>query len=483
MGSDFEFADRQQCSGEPDALEDFEEFVSDTRLVFREKVRRNAEKDQAMAEILHRYGEHPYIHQFTTSLRKKPSKYTAKRYLRPARLQNLRYRILNADEEVKFSEQVQTGIHELEAAEPDETALVEAAAAHRALVLCNQGLVKVIANELLENSVGLFRSFSFQELAQYGFIGLHKAIVRFAPAESRFSTYGGIWINQSIRRAVADNSRLIRLPVHAHQDWRSIVLHKARRENLLHRDISPEELSEDLGYRIDYIKLLLRRGTYDNEYLDDQTVESYQREERVQLPEQFPDEADDFDEVIDRVGSLNYSNRNLISSPNLKLKQKIVLGLRLGFALDQLADEEIAVNFQTVKVGDVLAQVEVGEYTLRQIGDMLGLTRERIRVLELEALKTLKKETEGLAYENPQPEPSSRLKKEQPKHTPEQYVRAMMRIQLGDLALKALANKDTQRLRRLAEIGERAGIPAREIGSMAMEISRRRNGEILAKTG
>jgi len=103
------------------------------------------------------------------------------------------------------------------------------------------------------------RGLHLQDLSQEGILGLTKACERFDPERGfRFSTYATWWIKQSIGRAIADQSRTIRLPVHIHDQLHNLRKTERDLKNELDRDPTHEECASKLGITVDRILFLHR---------------------------------------------------------------------------------------------------------------------------------------------------------------------------------------------------------------------------------
>jgi RNA polymerase primary sigma factor len=103
------------------------------------------------------------------------------------------------------------------------------------------------------------RGLHIQDLAQEGILGLTKACERFDPERGfRFSTYATWWIKQSIGRAIADQSRTIRLPVHIHDQLHNMRRNERDLKTELNRDPTIDELSDKMGVTMDRIMFLNR---------------------------------------------------------------------------------------------------------------------------------------------------------------------------------------------------------------------------------
>jgi len=221
-------------------------------------------------------------------------------------------------------------------------------AAKEQLVISNLRLVISVAAKYKG------RGLDFEDLIQYGNLGLMRSIEKFDPCSGfRFSTYSFWWIRQAITRAIADHSRTIRIPVHVHDKITSI---KRTQDDLLQklgRNPTPGEIVEQHGSAstkdvILALKIVREPLSFDEPYGDDGDSV---------LGDFVPDTMI----VADQVG--NKLLREFLDGilDGLPPRERKILDLRYGLGGDE-------------------------PHTLEEVGQKLGVTRERIRQIENQAL-------------------------------------------------------------------------------------------------
>jgi RNA polymerase primary sigma factor len=227
-------------------------------------------------------------------------------------------------------------------------------AARTRMIECNLRLVVKVAKRYTGQGLPLL------DLIEEGNIGLIKAVERFKPEkECRFSTYAVLWIRQSVERALVSQSRTVRLPAHVVGDLKRLIRITRSLTQRLGREPQLDELSAEMGVEADYVTRLMmavRKATSLETPLD--------AEEHYHLADILTEEKSPgpfaITEHIELV-KLVTSWLELLSPP-----EKAVIKLRFG-----LRDGE--------------------PRTLEAIGDMFGVTRERIRQIEVKALQRLRK--------------------------------------------------------------------------------------------
>ncbi len=227
-------------------------------------------------------------------------------------------------------------------------------AAREHMIRANLRLVVKIAREYEGFGLPLL------DLINEGNMGLMKAVERFDPAKGgKLSTYASWWIKQSIRRGIANQAKTIRLPIHAIDK-----LSKAQRvanemREALGREPEPEELAEALGVKTSRLNEIrtaaLRPASLDAPMGND--------EDSNVLAEVVKDEN--------------------ARTPYEHLEEKTQLGM-LGHLVDKLGPREKKIIRLRFGLDGR------GEKTLEEIGAQFGLTRERIRQLQNEALARLR---------------------------------------------------------------------------------------------
>jgi RNA polymerase sigma factor (sigma-70 family) len=226
-------------------------------------------------------------------------------------------------------------------------------AARKRMIESNLRLVVKVAKRYVGQGLPLL------DLIEEGNIGLIKAVERFKPEKKcRFSTYAVLWIRQSIERGLVSQGRTVRLPAHVVGDMKRMIRVMRALTQRLGREPLLEELAEEMGADADYVNRLMmavRKATSIETPLDDE--EHYHLADILTEDEQpGPFSITEHIELVKLVTSWLE-----LLSPT----ERAVIKLRFG-----LRDGEVK--------------------TLESIGEMFGVTRERIRQIEVKALQHLR---------------------------------------------------------------------------------------------
>jgi RNA polymerase primary sigma factor len=257
-----------------------------------------------------------------------------------------RYPLLTADEEVELAKRIERG--DLEAKER----------------MINSNLRLVVHNARRYTGLGV----SLGDLVQEGVIGLNRAVEKFDWRKGfKFSTYATWWIRQACQRAVANQSKTIRIPVHVDERRKKLARVRQRFEVTHGREATTEELAEAAQMSPAHAQEALEAV--------EASVSLNQRlgDDQAELGDLFADP-----ESADPEAAAAGAVRGLLvrgALDKLSERERRIIELRFGFDGEPMA--------------------------LEAIGRELGITRERVRQLERETLERLEQDLEGILMADP----------------------------------------------------------------------------------
>lgn len=279
------------------------------------------------------------------------------------------YQLLTASEEIYYGTLVQQGLFAAQVLEqidngerepePGELARIQedidrGKDAEEVLTVRNLRLVVATAKRYTN------RGLDFADLVQEGNMGLMKAVVKFDPNRGfRFSTYATWWIKQAISRAIADQARTIRVPVHMVETINRLRKAEKKLAQVYNRKPTIEELAKELDLTPEKVQDIQKIA------IEPLSLESPVGDEEDTTYADFVSDGDALDPLEYTIKSKYKEELDKVLSTTLNPREEGVIRLRYGL-------------------------VDGKQHTLEEVGKVFDVTRERIRQIESKALRKLR---------------------------------------------------------------------------------------------
>jgi len=276
--------------------------------------------------------------------------------------------LLDAQKEIELAKRIEAGREAGAALEPDKDPISERARselqhifndgelAKRELTQANSRLVISMAKRYLGQGV------PFLDLIQEGNLGLMRAVEKFDWRRgNKFSTYATWWIRQSLTRGLADQGRTIRVPVHMNDRIRKVYAVAHALETEFGRRPSPAEIASELDMEVEKVELALKAS---------------RRSISLEKPVGFEGDSELGQFIEDE------TSEDPLESASLDLLRTDVEDVLQGLTAREQRVLELRYGLRGRRA-----------YTLKEVGKIFGLTRERVRQIEKEALRKLREPT------------------------------------------------------------------------------------------
>lgn len=271
--------------------------------------------------------------------------------------------LLTSEEEVELTgkiraaeearQQLASGDYDENGRDRIEQVIEEGTLAQEKILLANTRLVLSVAKRYTGRGIPLL------DLVQEGIIGLMRATKKFEPERgNRFSTYATWWIRQAITRSIDNNARIIRLPVHKNIEINKVAYTRNELMQEFGREPTEEEIAEVLE-------------------MSPQQVLETMRISQTPISLELPQDDDENRTLADLIPD------DEASSPE-ESTTEMIMQEQIKDVLDELPMREARVIMLRYGFQDGRT------YTLQEVGDAMGITRERVRQIESQAMSRLR---------------------------------------------------------------------------------------------
>lgn len=304
--------------------------------------------------------------------------------------------LLDAPGELALFASIEAGLEVYRSLEGDqpftgeqEEALCNMAAAHRIVHYSNLKLVASIAMKYVSAS-----TMPVMDLIHEGDVGLMKAIDRFDYTRGfKFSTYAVWWIRQNIQRAIGDQARIIRVPIHVHETWLKINRETRALAKELGRSPTEAEIAAALELPVKKVRLYRTMGSLQLPSLDQQIGDGMSST----LGDVLPDNTHKIDTLTDQLSAKTEAN-SLFANSSLTDREKLVLGLRYGMFDSLPADLSVteATSGKLIDVRRYIGKIATTDgLSFVEIGRLLGISRTFAGTIHNTALQKARLAIEG----------------------------------------------------------------------------------------